>query len=131
VDGWAAFPFSNPDKIMSSSTLLPLDRAAVVPLLAAPAAVTPGIVSQSVLVARGLRVTLFRFSAGQEMSEHTSTARALVQVLAGRGDFDFNGQTQRLGPGDLLHLPPKLPHAVRAVEDMTMLLTQCEIGREP
>jgi quercetin dioxygenase-like cupin family protein len=115
---------------MSLSTLLPSDRAAVVPLLAAPAAVSAGIVSQSLLVARGLRVTLFRFSAGQEMSEHTSSARALVQVLAGCGDFDFHGQTHRLGPGDLLHLPPKLPHAVRAVEDMTMLLTQGEGDRE-
>ena len=111
---------------MASPALLPSDRAGVVPLLAAPQSVAHGIVSQALLTAPGLRVTLFRFTAGQEMSEHTSSARALVQILAGSGDFDYHGETRRLKQGDLLHLPPKLPHAVRAVEDMTMLLTQCD-----
>ena len=109
-----------------SAALLPSDQAAVCPLTAPTPNVAHGIVSQAVLTAPGLRVTLFRFTAGQEMSEHTSSARALVQILAGSGDFDFHGQTHRLRQGDLLHLPPKLPHAVRAVEDMTMLLTQCD-----
>jgi len=111
---------------MASTALLPSDRAGVAPLLAPTQSVSHGIVSQALLTAPGLRVTLFRFTAGQEMSEHTSSARALVQILAGSGDFDFHGQTHQLKQGDLLHLPPKLPHAVRAVEDMTMLLTQCD-----
>lgn len=114
---------------MPNTTLLPPDKAGVCPLLAPPQKVAHGIVSQAVLTAPGLRVTLFRFTAGQEMSEHTSSARALVQILAGSGDFDFHGQTHQLKQGDLLHLPPKLPHAVRAVEDMTMLLTQFEPTR--
>jgi quercetin dioxygenase-like cupin family protein len=114
---------------MSQAALLPPDQAAVCPLLVPPQKVAHGIVSQAVLSAGGLRVTLFRFAAGQEMSEHTSSARALVQVLGGSGDFDFNGRTHRLKQGDLLHFPPKLPHAVRAVEDMTMLLTQIEAPR--
>ena len=109
-----------------SSALLPSETAGVCPLHAPAPSVAHGIVSQAVLTAPGLRVTLLHFAAGQELSEHTSTARALVQVLAGSGDFTFHGQTRRLKAGDLLHLPPKLPHAVRAVEDMTMLLTQAK-----
>ena len=109
---------------MSASALLPADTAGVCPVLAPASGVTHGIVSQAVLTAPGLRVTLFRFAAGQELSEHTSTARALVQVLSGRGEFTFHGRKHVLQAGDLLHLPPRLPHAVRAVEDMTMLLTQ-------
>ncbi len=109
---------------MSSSALLPTDTAGVCPLLVPAPSVAHGIVSQAVLTAPGLRVTLLHFAAGQELSEHTSTARALVQVISGSGDFTFHGQTRLLQTGDLLHLPPKLPHAVRAVEDMTMLLTQ-------
>ena len=115
--------------IMSHPALLPSDWAGVCPLLAPLEKIAHGIVSQAVLSAPGLRVTLFRFTAGQEMSEHTSSARALVQILAGCGDFDFHGQTHQLKQGDLLHLPPRLPHAVRAVEDMTMLLTQFESPR--
>lgn len=107
-----------------SAALLPVDTAGVCPLLAPTSSVDHGIVSQAVLTAPGLRVTLFHFAAGQELSEHTSTARALVQILSGSCDFTFHGQTRLLKAGDLLHLPPKLPHAVRAVEDLTMLLTQ-------
>ena len=107
-----------------SAALLPTDTAGVCPLLAPAANVAHGIVSQAVLTAPGLRVTLLRFAAGQELSEHTSSARALVQVLSGSGDFTFHGRTRLLKAGDLLHLPPRLPHAVRAAEDMTMLLTQ-------
>ncbi len=111
---------------MAATALLPSAQAGVCPLLAPPQQVTHGIVSQAVLIAPGLRVTMFHFTAGQEMAEHTSSARALLQVLAGSGDFAFHGQTRQLNQGDLLHLPPKLPHVVRAVDDMTMLLTQAE-----
>ena len=109
---------------MSAAALLPADTAGVCPLLAPASGVAHGIISQAVLTAPGLRVTMMHFAAGQELSEHTSTARALVQILSGRCDFTLDGQTRRLQAGDLLHLPPRLPHAVRAVEDMSLLLTQ-------
>jgi quercetin dioxygenase-like cupin family protein len=109
---------------MSKSALLPPDQAAVCPLLAPTQKVAHGIVSQAVLTAPGLRVTLFRFTAGQELSEHTTPARALIQVLAGACEFTFPDRTQRMQTGDLLHMPPKLPHAVRALEDLTILITQ-------
>ena len=107
-----------------STALLPSDQAAVCPLLTPAQSVAHGIVSQALLTARGLRVTLFHFAAGQELSEHTTPARALVQVLAGSCDFTLNGETRCLTAGELLHMPPKLPHAVRATTDLTLLITQ-------
>lgn len=109
---------------MKPTALLPGDKAGVCPLLAPAQNVAHGIVSQAVLTAPGLRVTLLHFAAGQELSEHTSTARALVQVLTGSCVFTFLGQTHQLKTGDLLHLPPSLPHAVSARDDLTLLLTQ-------
>lgn len=109
---------------MASSALLPHDAAGVCPLVLPDQKVAHGIVSQALLTAPGLRVTLFRFAAGQELSEHTTPARALIQVLAGACEFTFPDRKQRLQAGDLLHMPPKLPHAVRATEDLTMLITQ-------
>jgi quercetin dioxygenase-like cupin family protein len=106
------------------AALLPNDTAAVCPLTVSAQNVAHGIVSQAVLTAPGLRVTLFRFAAGQELSEHTTPARALVQVLAGACEFTFPDRQQRLATGDLLHMPPKLPHSVRALEDLTILITQ-------
>ena len=98
--------------------------ADVVSLNTPPPDVADGIVSQALLAAPGLRVTLFRFAAGQELSEHTSPARVLLHVMAGSGDFTLGAKTRRLVAGDLLHMPPHLPHAVRAVEALTFLLTQ-------
>jgi quercetin dioxygenase-like cupin family protein len=114
---------------MKSAALLPTDTAGVCPLQAPAHNVAHGIVSQAVLTAPGLRVTLFHFAAGQELSEHTSTARALVQVLSGSCDLKFHGQSHLLKAGDLLHLPPGLPHAVSALEDLTLLLTQASVPK--
>lgn len=109
---------------MKKSTLLSPAEAGVCALLAPVNAVDQGIVSRAVLTTPGLRITLFHFAAGQELSEHTSKARALVQILSGRCDFAANGVVHSLKPGDLLHLPPGAPHAVTAPENFSMLLTQ-------
>jgi len=83
-----------------------------------------GIVSQALLTAPGLRVTLFKFAAGQELSEHTSSARVLVQVIAGRCEFSVEGRPQLLNPGELLHVPPHVRHAVVAPAALTLLVIQ-------
>lgn len=82
-----------------------------------------GIVSRTVLRTPHSRVVLFGFAAGQELSEHTSTQHATVQVLSGQCDFQAAGQSYRMKAGDFLYLPPNTPHAVLATEDFSMLLT--------
>lgn len=83
-----------------------------------------GIVSQALLTAPGLRATLFRFAASQELSEHTSPARVLVQVVAGECEFFVAGEARLIRPGELLHLPPSAPHAVKAISELTLLVIQ-------
>jgi len=82
-----------------------------------------GIVSRVLLRTPTTRVVLFGFAEGQELSEHTSTAQALIQVLSGSCEFILDGELHRLKAGDLLHMPPNVPHAVRATERFSMLLT--------
>jgi len=82
-----------------------------------------GIVSRSLLATANLRVTLFGFAAGEELTEHTSTRHALIQILSGECEFSLAGKPQLLKAGDLLYLPPNLPHAVRATKQFSMLLT--------
>lgn len=108
---------------MNSSTLLSATEPGGLPLGDAAPTVEHGIVSRTLLAAPGVRVVLFSFAAGQEMTEHTSTARALIQVLAGVCEFSVEGRPRTLQTGDLLHLPPRMPHALRATEPLTMLLT--------
>ena len=82
-----------------------------------------GIVSRTLLRTPGARVVLFGFAEGQELTEHTSTQHAVVQVLSGECDFSLNGQSHALKAGDLLYMPPGLPHAVKATRKFSMLLT--------
>ena len=46
-----------------------------------------------------------------------------MQILSGECEFTLAGHAQTLKAGDLLHLPPGLPHAVRATQQFAMLLT--------
>lgn len=110
-----------------ATALLSNTEAGACALALPTAPVAHGIVSQALLTAPGLRATLFRFAAAQELSEHTSTARVLVQVVEGRAEFTLGGETRFVVPGELLHLPPRLPHAVRAVEALTLLVIQAAV----
>ena len=82
-----------------------------------------GIVSRTLLRTATTRVVLFGFSEGQELTEHTSTQHALVQVLSGACEFFLYGKPHPLKTGDLLYMPPNAPHAVKATEQFSMLLT--------
>ena len=82
-----------------------------------------GIVSRTLLRAPNARVVLFGFAEGQELTEHTSTQRALIQILSGECEFSLAGKAHALKSGDFLHMPPNLPHAAKATKQFSMLLT--------
>ncbi len=109
---------------MNHTTLLPTTEASAIALAGAAETSSAGIVSRTLLQSPELRVVLFSFDQGQELTAHSSKRRALVQVLSGACDFLFNGNWSRLEAGMLLHMPPDHPHAVRASHGpFTMLLT--------
>jgi quercetin dioxygenase-like cupin family protein len=109
---------------MKKTTLLSPTEAGVCSLTEAAQPVSDGIISRAVLTTPGLRITWFQFASGQELSEHTSKARALVQILSGKCEFSVSGKMHLLKAGDLLHIPPSVPHALTAPEPFSMLLTQ-------
>ncbi len=82
-----------------------------------------GIVSRTLLRTANSRVVLFGFSEGQELTEHTSTQHAVVQILTGECEFSLGGKPNVVKAGDLIYMPPNLPHAVRATQQFSMLLT--------
>jgi quercetin dioxygenase-like cupin family protein len=82
-----------------------------------------GIVSRTLLRTDTTRVVLFGFAEGQELTEHTSTQQAVIQILTGTCEFSLAGQPRLLKAGDLLYMPPNLRHAVKATGPFSMLLT--------
>jgi quercetin dioxygenase-like cupin family protein len=113
---------------MSEQPLIDSSRASVISLEKETAYAANGIVSRTLLRTANGRVVLFGFSEGQELTEHTSTQHATVQILSGECEFDLDKETHHLKAGDLLHMPPGLPHAVRARTRFSMLLTLMKPG---
>ena len=52
-----------------------------------------GIVSRTLLRTANTRVVLFGFAEGQELTEHTSTQSAVIQILSGECEFSLGWQT--------------------------------------
>lgn len=90
--------------------------------------VTAGIVSRTILRTPSLRLVLFGFAKGQGLTEHTSAQDATIQILTGECEFTLAGRTHPLKAGDLLFMPARLPHAVRASAQFSMLLTLSQPG---
>ena len=82
-----------------------------------------GIVSRTLMRTPSSRVVLFGFAEGQELTEHTSTQSALIQILSGECEFSLAGIPRVMKSGDLLYMPPNLAHAVKATTQFSMLLT--------
>ncbi|MEI8083509.1 MAG: cupin domain-containing protein [Actinomycetes bacterium] len=83
-------------------------------------------VSRTALKAQGVRVVLFAFDAGQELTEHTAAVPVLLQVVSGRMRVGAAGESVDLGPGSLIHLTARLPHTVLALEPSQLQLTMLD-----
>jgi quercetin dioxygenase-like cupin family protein len=85
--------------------------------------IQPGAtVSRTVLTAEGVRVVLFGFDAGEQLTEHTAAMPVVLQVLEGHLRITADGRTVDLRPGGLIHFGTRLPHAVDAVEPSKLAL---------
>jgi quercetin dioxygenase-like cupin family protein len=113
---------------MSERPLIDLKEQKIVSLPDETQFAPNGIVSRTVLRTPTARVVLFGFSEGQELTEHTSTQHALIQLLSGECEFSLAGKPHTLKEGALVYMPPNLPHAVKATKQFSMLLTLFQPG---
>jgi quercetin dioxygenase-like cupin family protein len=73
--------------------------------------------------AKDVEVIRLIVPAGKEISEHKAKGEIVVHCLEGQVGFTAFGKTQILEAGRLLYLPTGEPHAVKGVEDASLLLT--------
>jgi quercetin dioxygenase-like cupin family protein len=81
-----------------------------------------GILSRTLLEDERIKVVIFGFGAGQELSEHTSSKPALLQFVQGEADLRLGSDSLQAQPGTWVHMPPGLPHSIRAKTPVVMLL---------
>lgn len=85
--------------------------------------ITPdSIVSRTIHQDANLRVILFGFAAGQELSEHTSARQVVLHFLRGNANLTLGGEPSSAQAGTLVNMQPHLPHSVHAVTETVMLL---------
>lgn len=88
-----------------------------------------GILSRTIHADEQVKVVLFAFDAGQELSEHTASVPAIVQILRGEALITLGEAEHELRPGAWVHMPARLRHALLARTPTVMLLTMLRGGR--
>jgi quercetin dioxygenase-like cupin family protein len=87
-----------------------------------------GIVSRTIHDDEAVRVVLFSFAAGQELSDHTAAMPVTIQVVAGEARIGVAGTRIEGRAGTWLHLAARTPHSVLATSPLTLLLTMLKRG---
>jgi len=81
------------------------------------------VLSQTLKKDDKMDVTLFSFAAGQELTEHTSPYRAILEVLKGEGSMTMGKEFAEIKAGSWVYMPPELPHSLKTKTPLVMLLT--------
>lgn len=102
--------FTYLEDLLAESTSLPSDS----------------ILSKSLLQNKDLRVILFHFAPGQELSEHTSSKPAVLHFLSGKATVTLGTETKQAAVNTMVYMQPHLPHSIVAETEVKMLLTMLE-----
>lgn len=81
-----------------------------------------GILSRTLYNDDRLKIIIFGFAEGQELSAHTAPMPAVIQILKGEARLTLGDQTLDASAGSLAHMPPRLEHALVAKTPVVMLL---------
>lgn len=80
------------------------------------------IVSRTIHNNEHIKITLFGFAPGQELSEHTATVPAILEVIKGEAMITIGGERCSAQAGTLIYLPARLEHSLTAESEVAMLL---------
>lgn len=81
-----------------------------------------GTLSRTIYTDEQLKVVMFAFSAGQELSEHTAAMPAIIHFLQGDAAVTLGDDTMTAKPGCWIHMPAHLPHSIFAKTPVVMQL---------
>ncbi|MCC6144651.1 MAG: cupin domain-containing protein [Candidatus Hydrogenedentes bacterium] len=81
-----------------------------------------GILSRPVFNNESLRAVLFAMSAGQELTEHTTTMEAVLFFVRGSARVSLGNESHEARAGTWIRMEPNLPHSIRAETPLVMML---------
>lgn len=71
---------------------------------------------------------VLRYKAGEGAEEHAHPQEQIFLVLSGRVRMTIAGETHELGPRDVAHMPPHVPHSLAVLEDAEVVSAKGVIG---
>ena len=80
-------------------------------------------VSTAFLKTEHLELMRLVLQAGKSMPEHWVEGDVTLQCLEGSFEPEAHGKRQTLGPGQMVYLAPRVPHALHARENASVLMT--------
>jgi quercetin dioxygenase-like cupin family protein len=87
-----------------------------------------GILSRTLHEDEQVKVVLFGFGAGQELSEHTASMPAILHIVQGEARLTLGDDSLEAEAGAWVHMPPELRHGVYAKTPVVMLLLLIKPG---
>lgn len=82
-----------------------------------------GAVSHAFLKTAHLELMRLVLPAGKSMPEHWVEGEVTLQCLEGAFELDAHGKKQMVQTGQLVYLGPRVPHALVARENTSVLMT--------
>ena len=83
---------------------------------------TESIVSRTIYRDDHLKAIVFAFAPGQELSEHTASVPAIIQILDGECELTLGPDHYEVKAGAWARMPANLPHSIVARTPVKMLL---------
>ena len=81
-----------------------------------------GILSKDLIKTNKQNISLFCMSSNSEMSEHTSSRKAIVYILEGSGIFNLAGKKIKMKQGVLIFMKKNQKHSLIASKKTSFLL---------
>lgn len=81
-----------------------------------------GMKRKALLEDANCQYALMSVAAGTEIAEHASPRNATVHVIEGQGVLTLEGKDIVLESGVFVFMPAAIPHALKAIANLTFLL---------
>lgn len=81
------------------------------------------IVSKQIIKKPNGNITLFAFDKDESLTEHTSPYEAIVYMVDGEIEIKIGGNPYNVKAGEIIVMPPDIPHGLKAIQRSKMLLT--------
>ena len=81
-----------------------------------------GILSRTLYNDDRLKVVIFGFAPGQELSAHTAPMAASLHFLKGSAAVTLGEETHEVAAGTFVYMPPQLNHGIVAKTPLIMVL---------